>query len=229
MPRDCSTVAHVARLVAGGRGLTDARCRCVRMREIAPPTPEVLRARRYAARTRILVALLGGLLLAFGGSLSPHPLAAALGLGVILATGVVEATSYRPSLLRVEEPFSCLAGVLIVGMGAGRVNALDRSLVQGIEGDPMRRSLVAAMTGYASSTRALLVAEGVETDAELQALARMGVPLVQGYRLARPDQPWPRASPLPDGLEAPRERSALDAPSPTSDVREPREPAGRAL
>jgi len=89
------------------------------------PTPEVLRARRYAARTRILVALLGGFLLVVDRSVTSHPLAAALGLGVILATGVTEATSYQPSLLRVEEPVACLAGVLIVGFGEGRVNAIS--------------------------------------------------------------------------------------------------------
>ncbi|MFL5843831.1 MAG: EAL domain-containing protein [Solirubrobacteraceae bacterium] len=88
------------------------------------PTPDVLSARRYAARTRILVALAGlGLLLA-DRSADPHALTAALGLGVILLTGVLEAVTDRRAVLRLEEPFSCLAGILIVGFGAGEVSAV---------------------------------------------------------------------------------------------------------
>jgi EAL domain-containing protein (putative c-di-GMP-specific phosphodiesterase class I) len=77
---------------------------------------------------------------------------------------------------------------------------LDRSLVQDIDTDPTKRSLVAAMTGYANSIDALLVAEGVETDGELELLASLGVPLIQGYRLARPGAPWPAVDDLPAAL-----------------------------
>jgi EAL domain-containing protein (putative c-di-GMP-specific phosphodiesterase class I) len=37
----------------------------------------------------------------------------------------------------------------------------------------------------------MLVAEGVETEAELQTIGRLGVPLVQGFYLSRPGPPWP--------------------------------------
>jgi diguanylate cyclase (GGDEF)-like protein len=69
---------------------------------------------------------------------------------------------------------------------------LDRSLVTGIDRDPDRGALVGAMVGYARQTGGHLVAEGVETEAELAALVALGVPLVQGFHLARPDWPWPR-------------------------------------
>jgi EAL domain-containing protein (putative c-di-GMP-specific phosphodiesterase class I) len=36
-----------------------------------------------------------------------------------------------------------------------------------------------------------LVAEGVETAAELSTIERLGVPLVQGFYFARPGSPWP--------------------------------------
>ncbi|MCW2968261.1 MAG: diguanylate cyclase [Solirubrobacteraceae bacterium] len=85
---------------------------------------EVFRARRYAARSRILVALAGlGALLA-DRSIDPRPLTAALGLAVILLTGVLEATTENPSVLRYEEAFSCLAGVFIVGFGEGHVSVI---------------------------------------------------------------------------------------------------------
>jgi diguanylate cyclase (GGDEF)-like protein len=68
---------------------------------------------------------------------------------------------------------------------------LDRSLIAGIDGDTDRGALVAAMLGYARQTGGHLVAEGVETEAELETLLALGVELVQGYYLARPGWPWP--------------------------------------
>ncbi len=68
---------------------------------------------------------------------------------------------------------------------------LDRSLCMGIDSDPERAALVGALTGYAAQVGSLLIAEGIETSAELQALRRLGVPLVQGFRLSRPGAPWP--------------------------------------
>lgn len=55
---------------------------------------------------------------------------------------------------------------------------------------PAARSF-AAMQGYADSTGSLLVAEGVETEAELSVLEDIGVPLVLGFLLRRPVPPWP--------------------------------------
>jgi diguanylate cyclase (GGDEF)-like protein len=69
---------------------------------------------------------------------------------------------------------------------------LDRSLVRGVDGDPAQVALVDALLGYAQRTDAVLVAEGVETAAELEVLDRLGVPLAQGFHLGRPAPPWPR-------------------------------------
>lgn len=49
------------------------------------------------------------------------------------------------------------------------------------------------MLGYARQTGGHLVAEGVETEAELETLAQLGVQLVQGFYLGRPGWPWPEA------------------------------------
>jgi EAL domain-containing protein (putative c-di-GMP-specific phosphodiesterase class I) len=68
---------------------------------------------------------------------------------------------------------------------------LDRSLCTGIDSDPERAALVGALTGYAAQVGSLLIAEGIETTDELQTLRRLGVPLVQGFRLSRPGAPWP--------------------------------------
>lgn len=68
---------------------------------------------------------------------------------------------------------------------------LDRALASGIDRDPELAALVGALVGYAEQVGSLLVAEGIETTDELRALQRIGVPLVQGFRLSRPGEPWP--------------------------------------
>jgi len=69
---------------------------------------------------------------------------------------------------------------------------LDRSLVAGINADGERAALVGALAGYSRQVGSLLVAEGVETEAELRTVRRLGVPLVQGFYLSRPGEPWPK-------------------------------------
>ena len=63
---------------------------------------------------------------------------------------------------------------------------LDISLTHGIDGDPVRRSLAAALVTFASETGATIVAEGIETHEEVATLQRIGIPWGQGYYLARP-------------------------------------------
>jgi diguanylate cyclase (GGDEF)-like protein len=68
---------------------------------------------------------------------------------------------------------------------------LDRSLVSGIDHDAERAALVGALVGYAERVGSLLVAEGIENEAELLALRELGAPLAQGFYLGRPGKPWP--------------------------------------
>ncbi len=63
---------------------------------------------------------------------------------------------------------------------------LDRAIVQAVGHDPARQALVAGMVHFAAETRSILVAEGVETEAEAATLARLGVDFAQGYHLGRP-------------------------------------------
>jgi len=71
---------------------------------------------------------------------------------------------------------------------------LDRSLVSGIDCDEERAALVGALAGYSRQVNCLLVAEGMETAAELQKVCELGVPLAQGFYLSRPGAPWPDVS-----------------------------------
>ena len=63
---------------------------------------------------------------------------------------------------------------------------LDRSLVAGIDGDPVRRELIGSIGAFVQSAGGRLIAEGVETDAELVTLRELDVPIGQGYLLGRP-------------------------------------------
>ncbi|MFC3688658.1 EAL domain-containing protein [Aquipuribacter hungaricus] len=63
---------------------------------------------------------------------------------------------------------------------------LDRALVHDVAEDEARQALVAALTWFARRTGATLVAEGVETSAEVEVLRQLGVPLGQGYHLGMP-------------------------------------------
>jgi EAL domain-containing protein (putative c-di-GMP-specific phosphodiesterase class I)/DNA-binding NarL/FixJ family response regulator len=63
---------------------------------------------------------------------------------------------------------------------------LDIEWVRGIDGDPVRRALVSGLIYFASETGCELIAEGIETQAELEALRLLGIKLGQGYLLGRP-------------------------------------------
>ncbi len=63
---------------------------------------------------------------------------------------------------------------------------LDCSLTKNIDRDPARRALIAAFVRFSEDTGASLIAEGVETEKELEALLQLGVAKAQGHFLGRP-------------------------------------------
>ena len=78
---------------------------------------------------------------------------------------------------------------------------LDISLTRHIDRDLKRRALASALIAFARETQAHIVAEGVETEAELRTLKLLGAGCAQGYFLARPlplaeaiHQPFPVTS-----------------------------------
>ncbi|MEO7126889.1 MAG: EAL domain-containing protein [Nakamurella sp.] len=72
---------------------------------------------------------------------------------------------------------------------------LDRELVENIDLDESKLALAEMVGTFAGRIDAWLLAEGIERAGELDALASLGVPLVQGYYLARPGDPWPTLNP----------------------------------
>ena len=65
---------------------------------------------------------------------------------------------------------------------------VDMSLTRNVDGDLARRALIGALLFYTRETSAQIIAEGIETQAELQTLKLLGVRRGQGYLLGRPVQ-----------------------------------------
>jgi EAL domain-containing protein (putative c-di-GMP-specific phosphodiesterase class I) len=63
---------------------------------------------------------------------------------------------------------------------------LDTALTRGIDTDPARRALAAALISFTAEIGATIIAEGIETTEELTTLQQLGIPWGQGYHLARP-------------------------------------------
>jgi EAL domain-containing protein (putative c-di-GMP-specific phosphodiesterase class I) len=65
---------------------------------------------------------------------------------------------------------------------------LDRSLTGGIQSDRGQRALARALIAFASELGATIIAEGIETKEQVEALTALGVRYGQGYYLGRPGQ-----------------------------------------
>ncbi len=63
---------------------------------------------------------------------------------------------------------------------------IDRSFVAGVDADPSRRKIAAAMINLAHSLDIEALAEGVETPAERRELEALGCDHIQGFGLGRP-------------------------------------------
>lgn len=63
---------------------------------------------------------------------------------------------------------------------------LDRAIIRDIDTEASHRALGAAMVGFAAETGALVVAEGIETAAELDTVTALGMAAGQGYLLGKP-------------------------------------------
>jgi EAL domain-containing protein (putative c-di-GMP-specific phosphodiesterase class I) len=73
----------------------------------------------------------------------------------------------------------------ILNLAPDRIK-LDMSLTRDIDTDPARRALAVAFTHFSQDTGCKLIAEGVETAAELATIKELGIQNVQGYFLGRP-------------------------------------------
>ncbi|MDU9390774.1 bifunctional diguanylate cyclase/phosphodiesterase [Pseudomonas sp. zfem002] len=69
---------------------------------------------------------------------------------------------------------------------------IDRHFIDGIHLDAVKREFVGSILQIAKASRAQVIAEGIELAEELTVLTEMGVDLVQGYLLCRPQEHPPQ-------------------------------------
>ena len=72
---------------------------------------------------------------------------------------------------------------------------IDRSLIQNIQESNLKKALLSALVDCGHAIHAKLIAEGIETSAELTEIIRLGVDYGQGFLLARPAAPPPQLTP----------------------------------
>jgi diguanylate cyclase (GGDEF)-like protein len=82
---------------------------------------------------------------------------------------------------------------------------LDRSLIEGVDTEPLKAAVVKAFVEFAESARAIICAEGIETVGQLQTLSALGADTGQGFLLGRP---------TPGGAVDPAALPAIDAAAP---------------
>ncbi len=58
---------------------------------------------------------------------------------------------------------------------------IDMSIIQAMEHDPLSKQFVATTVNFAQSLNLRLVAEGIETEAQFEAVREQGIDIVQGY------------------------------------------------
>ena len=68
---------------------------------------------------------------------------------------------------------------------------IDRHFIDGIHRDTVKREFVGSILKMARASRAEVIAEGIEREEELATLIEMGLDLVQGYLLCRPQEQPP--------------------------------------
>ncbi|EIZ81864.1 diguanylate phosphodiesterase [Methylobacterium sp. GXF4] len=82
---------------------------------------------------------------------------------------------------------------------------LDMELIRGIATSPARQTIVAGVIMMAHQLGVAVIAEGVETEAELTALRAAGIQLFQGYLFAKPALATLPAVSFPAALASPTE------------------------
>lgn len=72
----------------------------------------------------------------------------------------------------------------------------DMTLIRGVDANPVKRTVVEKMTALAHELKVGVVAEGVETVAERDALVAIGCDLLQGYLFGKPGRAFPELTRL---------------------------------
>lgn len=129
------------------------------------------------------------------------------------------AAGMRLAIDDVGAGFSSLRHIVLC---APDVIKLDRSIVDGVSADPVLSTLVGALVDFAHGNGTTVVAEGVETSADVDTLRGLHVDLAQGWYFGRPgpaDALAPVEASVPDAAPGlPTQRTGSPAVGPTAPV-----------
>lgn len=76
---------------------------------------------------------------------------------------------------------------------------IDMHFVQGVNSDPLKQQFLRSIQSIALSSGTLVIAEGIETDAEFRVVRDIGIACGQGYFIARPSPTPPLLAPTEAG------------------------------
>ncbi len=129
------------------------------------------------------------------------------------ASRVVLEITERAALDRIDEPMARMKRLRAMGyriavddLGAGyagltsfaqlepEIVKVDMSLVRGIHLSQTKQKLIRSIVDLCRDLKIQIVAEGIETVEERNALIRLGGDLCQGYFFAKPERPFPRVT-----------------------------------
>ena len=106
--------------------------------------------------------------------------------GLLLLRRQTEDLRARGALIALDDAGSGYSGLQQLAVLRPQMVKLDRALVSDADTDPVRMALAEMVGEFAGRIDAWLLAEGMETPAELAAFMALGVPLGQGWILGRP-------------------------------------------
>ena len=111
------------------------------------------------------------------------------------ALSIVRDYQKRGFMTAIDDFGAGFSGLNLLAQFQPHIVKLDMALTRDIDSDRIRRAIVEGVVGTCRALDCQVVAEGVETMAEAQALRGMGISLFQGYLFARPEV---EALPEPD-------------------------------
>lgn len=112
-------------------------------------------------------------------------------------SGIVEAYRRLGFTTALDDFGAGHAGLALLARFAPDLIKLDMELVRGIDASLPRRLIVESVLRMAAAMDIIVIAEGIETEAEYEALRVLGIRYMQGYLFARPQL---RALPIPATL-----------------------------
>ena len=100
--------------------------------------------------------------------------------------GIVAAYRKQGFLTALDDFGAGFAGLSLLANFRPDLIKIDMDVLRGLDSDAGRYAIVSGVAAIARALDVTVLAEGVETAGELDALRNIGITLVQGYHFAKP-------------------------------------------